>query len=177
MKNPVLNWEIGGTVFTILVGSMLHFTFELSGRFLPVALFSAVNESTWEHLKLAFWPALLWAIAKFKFIRKSTNNFLTAKTTGIYLMPLTITILFYSYKAILGADVFILNILIFIVAVVIGQIVSYRLLTSSPKPQTWDKVALIALSFLLICFSLFSFFPPQLALFQDPVTSGYGITD
>jgi hypothetical protein len=63
-------FELVGMVFIILLGSMLHFTFEWSGNQPIVGVFSAVNESVWEHLKIAFWPALLYLIFEY-FKRKS----------------------------------------------------------------------------------------------------------
>ncbi|MEM4188473.1 MAG: DUF6512 family protein, partial [Candidatus Hadarchaeum sp.] len=60
MNKKLFYWTIAGTFFIIFFGSFLHFAFELSGNFRPLALIAAVNESTWEHLKLAFWPAFIF---------------------------------------------------------------------------------------------------------------------
>jgi hypothetical protein len=46
----------------VLAGSALHFAFDWSGHWLPLALIAAVNESVWEPMKLAFWPAVTWAV-------------------------------------------------------------------------------------------------------------------
>ena len=68
MSEPISNkqiliWEIIGVCFIIVAGGPLHELFEQSGRWWPVALIAAVNESIWEHLKMFFWPALLFAFA------------------------------------------------------------------------------------------------------------------
>lgn len=49
-------------IFISVLGVLLHFTYEWSGDNVVVGLFSAVNESTWEHLKLLFFPFLLLTI-------------------------------------------------------------------------------------------------------------------
>jgi uncharacterized membrane protein len=67
------------------------------------------------------------------------------------------------------------DIAIFVVAVVIGQLVSYKLLTASPLPERLNHFAPIALAVFGIFFVLFTFYPPQFPLFRDPVTGGYGI--
>jgi len=175
MKRSVLGWEVAGIIFIIFVGSFMHFAYELAGHWEPLSLIAAVNESTWEHLKLAFWPGLIFYIFEFKFLRKSTNNFLVAKTVSLYLMPLAIVALFYSYTAILGEDFFIMDILIFMLAVVIGQLASYKLLTSDKLPQIWHKLALVFLILAILAFSLLTFYAPEFFLFEDPVTGGYGI--
>ncbi|MDH5450183.1 MAG: DUF6512 family protein, partial [Candidatus Bathyarchaeota archaeon] len=100
-RKSTFGYELAGIVFIVIIGSMLHFTFELSGHQSVVGVFSAVNESVWEHLKLGFWPAFVWALFEYSAIKKSTNNFFFAKTVGIYLIPIVIPILFYSYTAVL----------------------------------------------------------------------------
>jgi hypothetical protein len=176
VKRSILIWELGGIFFIIVLGSVLHFVFEWSGRAIPVAPIAAVNESVWEHLKLGFWPALVYAALEYSRFGKSANNFSFAKTLGIYLIPITIVVLYYVYTAILGHGLLEVDIAIFVVAVIVGQLVSYRLLTASPLPERLNRFAPIALAVLGILFVLFTFYPPQLPLFRDSVTGAYGIT-
>ena len=44
-----------------LIGTISHFLYDISNHNKFVGLFSAVNESTWEHIKIALTPALLWS--------------------------------------------------------------------------------------------------------------------
>ena len=171
----ILFYEMIGIIFIIVLGSNLHFTFEWSGSQAVVGVFSAVNESVWEHLKLGFWPAVVFALIEFKYLKKLTNNFLFAKTVGIYLIPVVIMVIFYSYTAVLGESILAIDILSFVIAVIVGQLVSYRLLTWKTVPYNLDKVSLIALILLGLGFVFFTFYPPQLAMFQDPITGEYGI--
>jgi hypothetical protein len=171
-----LGYELVGIVFIVIIGTVLHFTFEFSGDQPVVGVFSAVNESVWEHLKLGFWPALVWALVEYRSIKKSTNNFLLAKTVGIYLIPIIIPILFYSYTAVLGESVLVIDILTFVISVIVGQFVSYKLLTYRELPGMLNKISLVALVLLGVAFVLFTFYPPHLPLFRDPVTGEYGIT-
>jgi len=175
-RRSVLGYELVGIVFIIILGSIFHFTFELSGHQPIVGVFSAVNESVWEHFKLAFWPAVVYAIFEYKFLKKSANNFFSAKTVGIYLMPIVIAVLFYMYTAILGEDLLIMDILTFVIAVIVGQLSSYKLLVSKELPIKTEKLSLFALVILGLAFVLFTFYPPHLSIFRDPVTGNYGIT-
>ena len=171
----LLKLELWGIVFIVLLGSFLHFSFELSGKNLFVATFSAVNESVWEHLKLAFFPAILWMLIELKLLKERPKNFLFAKTKGIYLMPLLIVAIFYSYKAILGRDFLVLDILTFIIAVILGQVVSYKLMFWQNIPKFYNKIALIFLFVLIFSFLIFTFYPPSIFLFHDPISKGFGI--
>jgi len=172
-----LIYELAGIVFIVIVGTILHFTFEFSGDQPIIGVFSAVNESVWEHLKLGFWPALVWALIEYRFIRRSTNNFMVAKTVGIYLIPIIIPVLFYSYTAVIGESLLAIDILTFILSIIVGQFVSYKLLTYKELPEVLNKVSLVALVMLGVAFVIFTFYPPNLSLFRDPVTGGYGITN
>lgn len=175
MKRSVLRWELAGIFFIVVLGTVLHFAFEWSGGWIPIAPIAAVNESVWEHLKLGFWPALVYAALEYGRFGKSAKSFFFAKTLGIYLIPITIVVLYYAYTAILEHGLLIVDIAIFVVAVIVGQLVSYKLLIASPLPERLNRFAPIALAVLGILFVLFTFYPPQLPLFKDSVTGGYGI--
>jgi len=175
MKSKILKLELIGAIFIILLGSLLHFTFDWSNKFWPVGIFSAVNESTWEHLKLAFMPALFWILIEIRLLKEKPENFLFAKTKGIYSMPFFIILIFYSYKAILGKNFLILDILTFVVSVILGQLLSYKLLFLKNIPKIYNKISLILLILLFFLFLIFTFYPPHNFLFQDPVTLKYGI--
>ena len=174
-KKSILRWELGGIAFIVVLGSVLHFAFEWSGYAVPVAPIAAVNESVWEHLKLGFWPALVYAALEYSRFGKSANNFPLAKTLGICLIPITIVALYYAYTAILGHGLLQVDIAIFVVAVIVGQLVSYRLLIASPLPERLNRFAPIALAVPGILFVLFTFYPPHFPLFRDSITGGYGI--
>jgi hypothetical protein len=175
VKKRILRWEFGGTVFIVVLGTVLHFVFEWSGRSIPVAAIAAVNESVWEHLKLGFWPALVYMGLEYGRFGKSATNFFFAKTLGIYLIPISIVALYYSYTAILGHGLLIVDIALFVVAVIIGQLVSYRLLIASSLSRKLNRFAPIALVILAILFVLFTFYPPHFPLFRDSISGGYGI--
>jgi hypothetical protein len=98
-------------------------------------------------------------------------------TIGVYLMVFIIPIVFYSYTAFTGKSVFVIDILTFIVAVIIGQLASYKLLTYKQLPSNLEKFSLVALVILGLAFVLFTFYPPQLPIFRDPISGEYGIVN
>lgn len=58
----VFRWELGGIIFIVVLGSLLHFVYGLSGYWHPIGIIAAVNESVWEHLKLGFWPTVIFPL-------------------------------------------------------------------------------------------------------------------
>jgi hypothetical protein len=181
MKNTVLLWEIGGFFFIGLIGAALHFTFELSNfSNMVVAFFSAVNESTWEHLKMVFWPGIFFALIEYSYIRDRVNNFLVAKTVSLFVMPMIITIGWYGYTPFTQRSIFPLDLLLFYIAVFIGQFVSYKILTREPLSKRAKTVSKVGLILMLVAFSTFTFYPPEIFLFEnfDLLDTGeYGILD
>ena len=99
-----------------------------------------------------------------------------AKTVGVYTMVVIIPIIFYSYTAMIE-DNALIDILTFVVAVIIGQLASYKLLTYKKLAQYLNIIALAALVLLGLAFVLFTFYPPQLPIFKDPRNGRYGILD
>ena len=174
-KGTILRYELVGMLFIIILGSVLHFTFEWSDYNPVVGVFSAVNESVWEHLKLGFWPALLYAIIEYRQIKKDVNNFFVAKTVVAYAITAIIPAIFYSYTLVTGESILMIDILSFIVAVIIGQYLGYRLLLHKQLPDKLEKAAILALLLLCVAFIAFTFMPPHLPPFQDPISDEYGI--
>jgi hypothetical protein len=175
MKRSILKWELIGIAIISMLGSFLHFAFELSGDWPPVGVIAAVNESVWEHFKIGFWPALFYGLFEYGYLKKRTNNFFIAKATGIYAIPITIAILFYSYTAIFRQEILLVDILIFVIAIAVGQLISYRLLTSNRLPSWCSILGAIFIILLGISFAVFTFIPPHLPVFFDANTMSYGI--
>ncbi len=170
----ILKLEIWGMVFISLFGSLLHFIFNWANRFWVVGAFSAVNESTWEHLKLAVIPAVLWAVLEKFGFKVNCPNFWFAKAKSIWLMPILIIVFFYGYKAILGTHNLILDISIFILSVIMGQIVSYKIMSGSRNFGKFSGLSVFFIILLSVLFFIFTFYPPHNFLFLDPVFGGYG---
>ncbi len=174
MNRYILKWELFGIVFIIIIGSAFHFIFDLSGGWRPLAIIAAVNESVWEHLKLGFWPALIYALIEYRYIKRLSSNLVFAKAIGILIIPVAIAILFYGYTA-FTEHILAVDIAIFIIAVVIGQMTSYKILSDSALPFWTEKLGLLLLILLVIAFATFTCYPLRLPIFQDPLTGGYGI--
>lgn len=173
-KKSILIFQIVSTIFTIILGTILHFTYQWSNENLLVGLFSAINESTWEHLKLLFFPMLITTIIGYFYFGKTIPNFLSAKTIGIIVAILFTIIFFYTYTGIIGTNFAVFNILAFIFSAVLGEYIAYRIMTSNfPCNKT---ITILTLITLLVCFILFTFYAPKIGLFKDPITNKYGIT-
>lgn len=163
--------------FISIIGTLLHFTYEWSGDNAIVGMFSAVNESTWEHLKIAVVPIVLWGMIEYLLIGRKVNNFFFSKIIAILTTMLAIVILFYSYSYITGSDNVFVDILIFYIAIALGQYLSYKIMLKDNTSKILEVISFLLIILVISIFILFTFYPPKNFIFQDPVNSGYGIYD
>lgn len=169
--------NIAGFVFTSVTGTLLHFAYE---KF-PTAFWSvigAVNESTWEHLKLLFWPFFIFTIIEFFAYGKKIKGFWLSKAIGVLLGMTSIVVLFYTYSGILGYNVTFIDISLFFIAAIISYVVSYKL-NSSVISYTGkinpDIIGIIIFIITAVLFAIFTYMTPEIGLFVDPTNGKYGI--
>ena len=174
MKSFV-RWQIVGFIVTVLLGSLLHFLYDWTGESIFVAPFSAVNESTWEHMKLFFIPSFLLALIQSFSQNEISDNFWLVKLISLTLGTILIPILFYTYNGAFGKSPDWLNILFFVLATGTAYLVEF-LLFQHAIPCKLCAIYFIVLCTIAFSFTFFSFFPPKLPLFQDPITKLYGIS-
>lgn len=166
-----------GAVFTFLLGTELHFFYDQTGGHVLSVLFGAVNESTWEHIKIFIAPYIIWAILELAYLRPSFKKFVVAKVVGLYVIPIGIITLFYSYTAIAGANFFWADILIAVIVCLLSNLVSCCVYTHWEKAERWFMPAIIALLLIAVMYFTFTAVPPKAELFRDPITNSYGIPD
>ena len=93
---------ISGFLFTSVLGTLSHFFYEWSGDSTFIGLVCPISESAWEHMKLLFFPALLYCFL-FKLIYKNavpnvSLPLLSGILTGTTLIPVSF-ILTQAYSA------------------------------------------------------------------------------
>ncbi len=169
----IRNFQIFSIIFTLILGSLLHFTYKLSGGNPIIATFSSINESTWEHLKLLFFPMLLTIIIGCFYFGKEIPNFLCSKTIGIIVAMAFTVVFFYTYTGILGRNIAFIDISSFFIATILGEFLSYLLIINKFKCN--KLISLIILITIFLFFIVFTFSTPKIGLFKDPITGGYGI--
>ena len=173
-KKYILKWELAGIIFVFLLGALLHFLFEWSGESRIVGAFASVNESVWEHFKQGFWPMCLYALIEYRFIRNYTDSFITAKAMAVYLIPLLTASIFYAYTAIVGEEILIVDIIIFFVAIIVGQLVSYKIIVLIDIPRYVEYISFALILTLAAILIITTFYPPHLPIFLDEA-GFYGI--
>lgn len=172
MKRPISSWQIIGFLFTAVMGTFLHFLFDLTGGSILAGVFSAVNESIWEHTKLLFYPMFFFAVTEYFFWGKEIPSFWCIKLIGILTGLVLIPALYYTYTGILGVSADWFNIIIFFLTAGIVYYLEAKLFQHNFFCAF--KGAFYILCLLIVAYTFLTFYPPEIPLFQDPISGNYG---
>lgn len=174
MKRSIGLWQLMGFAVAALGGTILHFLYEWLGKASWIAPFSGVNESTWEHMKLLFWPMLIFATVQSFFFR-DREDFWCVKLRGSLLGLLLIPVLFYTYNGVVGKSPDWINIAIFFISAAIAYVYETRLFKNGTTDCKSPKAAVFVLVGIALLFAVFTFRTPEIGIFKDPLTGTYGI--
>lgn len=165
--------EITSFFIACILGVLFHFIYEWSGKNPAAGIFFPVNESTWEHLKLIFFPILIVSVPEYFLLPVSVRNkfWFSRLAAVIFGMILTI-ILFYTYTGVYGKNVDVLNIAIYFIAMIAAYILGYRILSTDKKHSLSNSMSLLCFFCIFLLFAIFTRRPPDIGLFEDPAKAG-----
>lgn len=168
-------WHIAGSIFTLILGTLLHFAYDWSGNNEFVSYLAPINESIWEHQKLLFTPMILFTIIELFTYGKDLPNFLPVKVLSILIGIAVIIASYYTYTGIIGQGFLIADIGTFVLGTLVAYLFSYHFLqTTCFSSQLSRIVMLILLVLLILGFVIFTVNPPRIPLFQDAPSGTYG---
>lgn len=165
---------LSGIIFVSVFGTLAHFIYEWSGKNPFIGLFFPVNESTWEHIKLLFFPMLIYLFYMQHKLKLYYPDILPALFCGLLFGCALIPVLFYTYSGILGRTIIWIDISVFYISVLAAFFFIYKHIRSDMEhffcSQYKQKKA--GLYFLVLLFALaffiFTFLPPDIGLFRSP---------
>ncbi len=176
LSNPE-KWIIKGIPALFIIGSFLHFAYEFSGNLLWVGAFAPVNESIWEHLKLAMIPMVLWFgiyyVVKSKRYNINKNKWYSANLASLVIYMLFSVSFYYTYTEAFGFKSLFMDILDFFLSIMAGQFTALKIYKKSRTARASISILLIGL--LVFTFVIFTFYPPHIPLFMDMNKLKYGI--
>lgn len=164
-----------GFFFISLLGTLLHFVYEKSNHNKVVGIFGAVNESTWEHIKMALTPAFLWCLIDGFYFGNEANYFF-AKLTSIVIIIITIPLIYYGYKLFSKKPILAIDVSTFFIAIILSQFAFYKILNMSAVSYNASYISVISLTIIFAFYLLATIFPLKNFIFQDPISKKYGIT-
>ena len=159
-----------------IVGSLLHFLFDWTKHNRVVAAVAAVNESYWEHIKIAIWPVFVLQALLFTSGGFNYSSFVPAATIALYSIPISMVGLVFLYKAISRRNILWLDISLFFVVIAIAQVLFVLLLEQLTADTFLVVLSVMFLAGLVAAFVRFTFRPPREPdVFIDPLNKKYGL--
>ena len=177
MTIDTLVWTSVWAVLPIfLAGSLLHFLYDWSGENRIVARIAAVNESYWEHIKIAVWPLFFFYALTFVAGGHRIVGFVPAATIALYSVPVTMITIVFGYKRVIGRNILWLDILVFLATIVVSLLVFVLLTAELAASGVTIGISAAFLAVLLFAFAVYSVAPPaEPDFFRDPLSSKYGL--
>ena len=155
------------------LGTLAHFLYEASGHSRIIGLFAAVNESTWEHIKIALTPTILWSLLDGASYGLNANYFL-AKIASLLVITFFIPIVFYSYRRLVKKSILVIDILIFYIAIILSQLTFFGILNLPSQGFAIQYLATVATFVFFGAYMTLTLFPQKSPIFKDPLTGKYG---
>ena len=158
-------------VFLIIsiLGTIGHFLYEWTNYNMLIGYISPVNESVWEHLKLLFFPAILFFIAEYFTCDNKQENYISSSVLGIFAGLLSIIALFYTYSGVLGYNISFFDIAIYYVGVAVMLTVRTLVIKNQLLSSKNAKiVSIVVIIIMCVAFFTFSYNRPVLGIFIPP---------
>lgn len=156
-----------------LIGTLGHFLYDLSNHNKIVGIFAAVNESTWEHIKIALTPTFLWSILD-GCVYGSNSNYFFAKFICLISIMIIIPVIFYLYKFIFKNTLLFVDVLIFYISIIISQLLFRYILGLNPLEFFFNYIGCVGVFIIFGAYLLLTLLPPKNFIFKDPISKKYG---
>ena len=157
-----------------ILGTLFHFTYDFSKHNKIVALFSAVNESTWEHIKISLSAVFICSIVD-GFIYGSNPNYFIAKFISLLIVIVLMPLIFYTYTNITKKPVLFVDITSFYIVIVCSQLMFNYILNLNSLSYLYSYIGTIGVFIIFGFYMVLTLFPIKNYLFKDPITNKYGI--
>lgn len=178
MNNKKLfKWSWIGIIVILSLAALWHFVYAWIPGGVSAAIFP-VNESVWEHVKLFFFPAIIFYTIQYFVIGRKYKNFIFSHGIMLLLMPALTLGLFYFYRNALGiAESLLIDIFITFLVIALGSMTAYRMTISKIRLNKLNYAVLVLTLVLFTSYAILTFFPPEKPIFYDKNIDAYGITD
>lgn len=168
-----------GILIIFFLSALFHFLYDITGGSDIAAIFFPVNESIFEHLKLALYPTLIYWLITFLIFKNDYklrfSKWFTGMTFSIFTCMIYILSQYYILRYALNLSSSILDILSIFIGLLLGQILGCHIYNRSTSSIGILVFCIIVVLLTCIVFANLTFYPPKLPLFLDNPSQTYGI--
>ena len=168
-----MNFTIISIIIISIIGTISHFLYDIFKHNKIVGLFTSVNESTWEHIKIALTPTIIWGLID-GYIYGMNPNYFLAKFVSLISIIILMPLLYYGYRYLFKKDNTIINIIIFYIVIICSQYLFYNLISMDKVNYYIQYISCIGTFITFACYMIFTLMPIKNFLFKDPISNKYG---
>lgn len=161
------------SIIISVVGTLAHFLYDLSNHNKFIGLFAAVNESTWEHIKIALTPILLCGLYD-GFVYGENPNYFLAKFISLVTPIIVMPCIFYGYKSITKKPILVVDILSFYFIIFLSQFLFKTIIDLPALPIIYNYLSCAGIFIIFGAYTVLTLMPLRLFLFKDPISKKYG---
>lgn len=171
MDQILFTWISIVVIFSI--GCLSHFLYDILKAPKALGIFAAINESTWEHIKIAITPTLLWGLID-GYIYGNNPNYFPAKLASLLIITFFIPFIFYSYTRISKKPILAIDILTFAAAIILAQFTFYEIINLPAFHHLIIYLSAVGVFMYFGAYMTLTLLPLKTPIFKDPVTGKYG---
>lgn len=160
---------IWGTIICFIIAWIQHSAYEFLGKPQFLAFLLPVNESIWEHLKLAFYPVLIVVLCPWNNYIKSIplKKRIVMSAISVILSQSIILFGYYGLKEGFLLEGLWVDLVLLIIGIIWGLF--HGIMTENEKiGNFFYYLSIVYLIAMILLFWRFSFYPPSYPVFQAP---------
>lgn len=167
-------WLLIHTIGIFLLNFPLHFFYDVFPNFFT-SILSPVNESIFEHMKMVFNSFILWSFFYCLFLRRKEiiRYLFSFSISAIICIGIFLT--FYIPFILLYKEVMLVTFILLFLSILLSQIACYYILFYT-KIKYQSVITFSILIVFYIMFYIFTYYPPKLEFFKDPLNGVYGLS-
>ena len=159
------------TIVTFLLGFIVHGMYTWFPSFIT-SIFP-VNESLYEHVKLVYLSPILSVLIVGIFYHYKINNIFYGMLISIIFNILFFYMLYLPIYYLLGNSM-IMTLIVYFISIVASNYI-YYLIIERRYLRNYNLISLIISILGIIFLTYFSYYPPRVDFFKDPINDTYGI--
>ena len=149
------------TIIIFIISSILHFIYDIFPCTIT-SIFTPVNESIFEHLKLIFTSSLIYSILIKD--KKYSNYYLRGIITNIILLTI------YLPFRLISNEILIITLIILFISIFISEILITKININTSK-----IISILIIIFIYSIFTYLTYYPIKTFIFKDTTNNSYGI--
>ena len=158
-------------LYISILSTFLHFSYDMTNHIFIFSIIGAVNESTWEHLKISIFPWLTWFFIRsyyFSYVNSYFSNFIAMITSKV-----SISSIFYSSIYITKKHLLPVSISSFYIGIIIGSF--FEFMIKDFIHPFFEFIGFIGCVLIILLGLIWTYYPSKNFLTLDVRYRMYGI--